>query len=405
MSRARRIVVTTLHGFSCGLPNPATDSTLKAWLTDAHVGTESIGLFSIVRLPYTLKFLWSPVMDRYVPPFLGRRRGWMIVTQGALGLLLAAIGLTRPDTHPFMFGLVAFAITFAAASQDIVVDAYRRESLPEEELALGTSLYILGYRAGMIMAGAIALAASSTVPWPVVYAGLGALTVVGALATFFGPNPEIEVAAPASFRDAVVEPLKEFLSRKGVWTVLAFVLAYKLGDNLANSLTMNFYLQELKFDKTEISAIAKGVGLLSLVVGGLAGGTITLKIGTNRALWILGVLQALSIGNFALLAHYGKSHVLLVFAIVTEMFVVGASGSAYAAYMAAQTDRRYTATQYALLTAVMGMSNTVLAMPMGYVEKALGWEGYFLFCMVMAIPGLLLLRIVAPWPTTPAGTP
>ena len=189
--------------------------------------------------------------------------------------------------------------------------------------------------------------------------------------------------------------------------MLAFVLAYKLGDNLANSLTMNFYLDELHFEKTEISAIAKGVGLLSLVVGGLVGGTITLKIGTNRALWVLGVLQALSVGNFALLAHFGKSHLLLTFAIVTEMLVVGASGSAYAAYLAAQTDRRYTATQYALLTAVMGMSNTVLAMPMGYVAQALGWEGYFLFCMAMAVPGLLLLPIVAPWPraTSPAGTP
>jgi MFS transporter, PAT family, beta-lactamase induction signal transducer AmpG len=396
-SRAWRMTVTTLHGFSCGLPNPATDSTLKAWLTDAHVDVGSIGLFSAVRLPYTLKFLWSPVMDRYVPPFLGRRRGWMIVTQGALGLLLAAIGLARPETHPILFGLLAFAITFAAASQDIVVDAYRRESLPEPELALGTSVYIVGYRIGMIVAGAVALAASSTVPWPFVYAGLGLLTSVGALATLFGPAPEIEAIAPASFRDAVVEPLREFLSRKGALTVLAFVLAYKLGDNLANSLTMNFYLDELKFEKTEISAIAKGVGLLSLVLGGVVGGAITLRIGTNRALWVLGVLQALSVGNFALLAHFGKDHLLLTFAIVTEMLVVGASGSAYAAYLAAQTDRRYTATQYALLTAVMGMSNTVLAMPMGYVEQALGWEGFFLFCMVMALPGLLLLQLVAPW--------
>lgn len=407
MKRARRLVVTTLHGFSCGLPNPATDSTLKAWLTDAHVDTASIGLFSVVRLPYTLKFLWSPVMDRYVPPFLGRRRGWMIVTQGVLGLLLAAIGLTRPETHPVVFGFMAFAITFAAASQDIVVDAYRRESLPEEELALGTSLYILGYRVGMIMAGAIALAASSTVPWPIVYAALGLLTVVGALATFFGPNPEVEVLGPASFRDAVVEPLREFLSRKGALTVFAFVLAYKLGDNLANSLTINFYMNELLFEKTEISAIAKGVGLLSLVVGGLVGGTITLKVGTNRALWVLGVLQALSVGNFVLLAHFGQSHALLTLAIVTEQLVVGASGAPYAAFLASQTDRRYTATQYALLTAVMGMSNTVLAMPMGYVAEALGWQGYFLFCMTMAIPGLLLLPVVAPWPraTTPAGRP
>lgn len=392
----RRSVVTAMHGFSCGLPLVATGSTMQAWLTDAKVSREAVGLFNLVGTPYTLKFVWAPVLDRVVPPFLGRRRGWMIVAQGVLGLLLAGIGLVAPQTSPTLFAAVAVAIAFASASQDIVVDAYRRESLPDDELALGSSLYVMGYRIAMLVSGGVALAMADHVPWPTVYAMLGALGAVGAIATLLGTEPELEAPPPRSLTDAVVQPLAEFCRRDGAWAILAFVLLYKLGDNLASSMSMRFY-KELGFQNEEIGLVVKTFGMVATIVGGLLGGAVTLRIGTHRALWTLGLAQAMSILTLVALWHAGHSLTWLTVAIGSESVTMGAATSAYGAYMASQTDRRYTATQYALLTALMGVPRTLLSAPTGYIVGALGWPLFFVACTATAIPGMVLLTKVAPW--------
>lgn len=442
----RRMAVTLMMGFSSGLPLLATGGTLQAWLKGDHVDLGQIGLFSLVGLPYTLKFLWSPILDRYVPPLLGRRRGWILLFQVLLGLGLFTMGQFEPlaidirtsdisgdlvgcfdtcgcdvaypecfasdvDTTEFaavqpsrVWGLAiaALCVAFFSASQDIGVDAYRREALAENELALGSGLYVAGYRIAMLISGGLALYLADHLPWSTVYAILGAFMALGALATVLGEEPQNQRPAPKTLRSAVVDPLVQFFRAHGTqqaFFILAFILLYKLGDNLATAMTTPFFL-EIGFTKTDIAGIVKTFGMVATITGGLAGGAFTLRFGTNRSLWILGVAQAASILLPAALAYTGKSYPLLVATIATENFTMGMSTTAYAAFMASQTDTRYTATQYALLTALMGVPRVLIASPTGYLAKSLGWTPYFVFCCLCAIPGMLLLFRVAPWPRT-----
>lgn len=393
----RRMAVTLLHGFASGLPLLAISSTLQAWLHDAKVDIGTIGLFALAGTPYTLKFLWSPLLDRYTPPFLGRRRGWILVFQIAVGVLLASFGRFDPHDSPTVFGALAVAVAFASASQDIGIDAYRRDSLRDEELGLGSSLYVTGYRLAMLVSGGFALYLADHIAWRSVYAILGGLMAIGAVATFLGEEPVTDEPPPRTLREAVIDPLAQFLRRDGALAILAFVLLYKVGDNLASAITTPFYLG-LGFEKTDIAEIVKTFGMVATISGGIAGGYAVMQFGTNRVLWVVGLIQASSILFPAAMAHIGKDYSLLVATIAAENFSMGMSSSAYVAYMAAQTDRRYTATQYALLTAVMGVPRTILAAPMGYVEKAIGWEAYFVLCCACALPGMMLLMVVAPWP-------
>jgi PAT family beta-lactamase induction signal transducer AmpG len=347
-------------------------------------------------LPYTLKFLWSPLMDRYVPLGLGRRRSWMLITQATLVATIAALGLTQPSQAPWTVAAVAVLVTFCSASQDIVLDAYRRELLQDNELGLGSSLYINGYRLAMLVAGAGALLLADQMPWRYVYYTMAAVMALGLVITLCAPEPAGDVRAPESLRQAVLEPFLDYFRREAAWIMLAFILLYKIGDTMASAMTTPFIL-DLGFSKTEYATIGKSFGLFATLTGGFVGGAILFRLGIFRSLWIFGVLQALSTLGFAVLTHTGTSLSALAAVVAFENLTSGMGTSAYAAYMASLTNRRFTATQYALLTSLMGLPRVLASAPTGYMVQAIGWQGFFVLCALVALPGILLLLRVAPW--------
>lgn len=393
---SRRMLALLVLGFSSGLPLLLVGGTLKLWMRDVGIDLALIGVFSLVGLPYTLKFLWAPVMDRYVPPFLGRRRGWILIWQLALIAGIAALATTRPAASPWSVAWIAFLVAFASASQDIAVDAYRRDLLRDEELGLGSALAINGYRLGMLVAGAMAATLADRIPWREVYLAMAGCMGIGVIATLLAPDPGGEVRPPASLLEAVVQPAVDFFRRRGALEILTFILLYKIGDSMASEMFNPFYL-DMGFSKTAIGMVAKMFGFWAVILGGLAGGLILLKIGINRSLWVFGVLQAVSTLCFALLARAGDSLPALAAVVAFENLASGMGTSAFAAYMASLCNRRFTATQYALLTSFMGVPRVFLGATTGYLAERFGWEGFFLFCTLIALPGMLFLLRVAPW--------
>ncbi len=393
---SRRMLVSGLMGFSCGLPLLLTISVLQAWMKEEGVDLTVIGLMALVGVPYTLKFLWSPLLDRFTLPFLGRRRGWLLTAQLFLTASIAFLGLTDPAANPWLVALAAFLVTFFSASQDIVVDAYRREDLADKELGLGSSLYVNGYRLGMLLASGGGLIMADHISFTGVYLIMAGCMSVGVVTTLFTPEPDAPAGRPTSLKDAVVEPFVEYFSRRGAITMLAFILLYKIGDQMASTMTTPFYL-DLGFTKTQIGTVVKLFGFWATIVGGLAGGVIMLRIGINRSLWAFGVLQGVSTAGFALLAKIGPSVPWLAGVIAFENISSGMGTAAYVAFMAALTNKRFTATQYALLSSLIGVPRAVLSAPTGFMAKSMGWPGFFIFCALVAIPGLLLLFKFAPW--------
>jgi len=390
------MLVAMVMGFSCGLPLLLTISVLQAWMKEEGVDLAVIGMMALVGLPYTIKFLWAPLLDRYTLPFLGRRRGWMLVAQVALALAIAGLGNTNPANSPWMVAFAAFWVTFFSASQDIVVDAYRREDLTDQELGLGSSLYINGYRLGMLLASGGGLIMADHMPFSMVYMIMALGMLPGILTTFFAPEPDTPAGIPRSLKDAVFNPLVEYFSRRGALWILAFILLYKIGDTMASAMTTPFYL-DIGFTKTQIGAVVKLFGFWATIAGSLIGGICMLRLGIPRSLWIFGILQALSTAGFALLAQIGPSLSWLAGVIAFENLSSGMGTAAYAAFMASITDKRFTATQYALLTSLMGVPRVLAAAPTGLLAKTFGWQGFFICCTVIALPGMLLLLKVAPW--------
>jgi PAT family beta-lactamase induction signal transducer AmpG len=398
-----RMLVALLMGFSCGLPLLLTISVLQAWMKEEGVDLTVIGMMALVGLPYTLKFLWAPFLDRFTLPFLGRRRGWLLVAQAALMLSIAGLGFTDPGKSPWVVAFAAFLVTFFSASQDIVVDAYRREDLPDEELGLGSSLYVNGYRVGMLLASGGGLIMADHVPFSSVYLIMAACMLPAVLTTLLAPEPEIAAGTPKTLRDAVFNPLIEYFSRKEALWILAFILFYKLGDSMASAITIPFYL-EIGFSKTQIGAVVKLFGFWATIAGSLIGGVMMLRLKINRSLWVFGFLQAISTAGFAVLAWIGKSVPVLSAVIGFENLSSGMGTAAFVAFMASITDKRFTATQYALLTSFMGVPRVLASAPTGFFAKTLGWEGFFIGCTLMAIPGMLLLLKFAPWNPKPSTT-
>jgi len=377
-------------GFASGLPLLLTLSVLQAWMKEEGVDLAVIGLMALVGLPYTLKFLWAPVLDRYTIPIFGRRRGWLLIAQTALVLAIIALSVTNPSQHPWMVALAAFWVTFFSASQDIVIDAYRREDLADEELGLGSSLYINGYRTGMLLASGGGLIMADHIPFSMVYLIMAACLLPGILTTLLTPEPETPKGTPKTLQEAIVQPFVEYFSRPEAIWILAFILFYKIGDTMASTMTTPFYL-DIAFTKTEIGSIVKLFGFWATIAGSLAGGMIMLKVGIYRSLWLFGILQALSTAGFALLAQIGHSLPALAGVIAFENLSSGMGTAAYAAFMASITNQKFTATQYALLTSLMGIPRVVVSAGSGFMAKAMGWEGYFIFCTLIALPGLLML--------------
>lgn len=390
------MLVAMVMGFSCGLPLLLTISVLQAWMKEEGVDLAVIGMMALVGLPYTVKFLWAPLLDRYTLPFLGRRRGWMLVAQVALALVIAGLGHTNPADNPWMLAFAAFLVTFFSASQDIVVDAYRREDLTDRELGLGSSLYINGYRLGMLLASGGGLIMADHMPFSMVYLIMAFGMLPGIATTLFAPEPDTPAGIPRSLKDAVLNPLVEYLNRRGALWILAFILLYKIGDTMASAMTTPFYL-DIGFTKTQIGAVVKLFGFWATIAGSLIGGICMLGLGIHRSLWVFGILQALSTAGFALLAQIGPSLACLASVIAFENLSSGMGTAAYAAFMASITNKRFTATQYALLSSLMGVPRVLASAPTGLLAKNFGWQSFFILCTLIALPGMLLLLKIAPW--------
>ena len=390
-----RMLVALVMGFACGLPLLLTISVLQAWMKDEGVDLTVIGMMALVGLPYTLKFLWAPFLDRFTLSFLGRRRGWLLIAQIALMCSIAGLGFTEP-VNPWMVAFAAFLVTFFSASQDIVVDAYRREDFTDAELGLASSLYINGYRVGMLLASGGGLIMADHMSWSLVYLIMAACMLPGVITTLLAHEPEAAAGTPKNLKEAVVDPLVEYFSRHNALWILAFVLLYKIGDTMASAMTTPFYL-DIGFSKTEIGAVVKLFGFWATISGSLIGGVIMLRLGINRSLWIFGFLQATSTACFAILARIGHSIPVLSGVIAFENLSSGMGTAAYAAFMASITNKRFTATQYALLTSLMGIPRVLASAPTGFIAKNLGWESFFIACTIIAVPGMLLLLKFAPW--------
>ncbi len=403
-----RMLVMFAFGIASGFPFYIVKDVLKAWMTDANIDLTTIGLFSAVTMPYTLKFIWSPVMDRFVPPFLGRRRGWILMAQVGLIGTISLLGQFDPAHSLQWIALVALCVAFFGASQDIALDAFRREYLSNEELGFGTGVWMNAWRLGMyVSVGVSFLAADADIAWSTIHVLLSLMMLAGIVTVLLVPEPRVDAPYPASLRESVVEPFLEFFKRRDALLILLFILLYKIGDNMAGALNIPFILMQ-GFTKTEYFVIVKGIGMACLFGGVLIGGAAMVRLGIARSLWVFGVLQAVSTVFFASLVwvdhgtfFWETYRTMLLSAIVGfEFFSTGMGQAAYATYMAVQTNKRFTATQYALLTSLMAVPGTVAASITGFMAKGLGWSGFYITCSLAALPGMLLLFKIAPWNST-----
>ena len=389
--RSRNISVLLFLGFSSGLPLVLTSGTLQAWMTVDGVDLRAIGLFSLVGLPYTLKFLWSPIMDRFVPPLLGRRRGWIVITQIAIMLGITAMSFNSPRNALWLMGAIALIVAFTSASQDIVSDAYRSDILHEQERGLGAAVFVTGYRIAMLVGGAVALILSDQIGWQRAYLLMAGLMTLGMLAAFFGNEPDDDGTHPKTLQEAVWGPLQDFFSRPAAVVILLLIVLYKLCDAYAGTMTTPFLLRGIGFSATDVGTINKGLGLVSVIFGAMAGGTLMVRLGLFRSLMIFGILQALSNLSFILLAWIGKSYGMLIFAVAFENLSSGMGTASFVSLLMALCNQRYSATQYALLSSLSALGRTFIAPTSGYVVESLGWAVFFLITALSAIPGLWLL--------------
>jgi len=403
----RRMLICIFLGFSSGLPLFILLNLLQAWLRSEGVDLRTLGLFALIGFPYTWKFLWAPFMDRYALPLLGRRRGWMLITQLLLLVAIGMFGTLSPKTDLIAIALITTLVAFLSASQDIVIDAYRREILPDVEQGLGTAIHVNAYKLAGLIPGSLSLILADHLPWDTVFWITALFMLPGVLLTLMVDEPLAHGAPPKTLQEAVVLPFREFIRRDGIrqaLMVLGFIFLYKLGDSMATSLATAFYL-DMGFTKTQIGLVAKNAGLWASVAGGLIGGLWMLKLGINRALWIFGVVQWVAILGFALLTQTGANVWVLGAVIGFEAFGVGLGTAAFTAYIARATDPRYTATQFALFTSLASVPRTFANAATGYLVAEWGWLNFFWLCTLLAAPGMLLLFKIAPWKETSAASP
>ncbi len=395
----KRMLICIFTGFASGMPLYVLFQLVPAWLREGGVSLTEIGLFALVGIPYTWKFLWAPLMDRWAPPFLGRRRGWMLVCQVGLLLVIGVLGAYQPAQSTWLIAWLCFAVAFFSASQDVALDAYRREILPDEELGLGNSIHVQAYRISSLVPGSLSLILADSLPWSSVFWITGAFMAVGMVMTLMVTEPDSELPTDTNLRQAVIAPFAEYLHRRG-WSglllVLGFMFLYKIGDNMATALATPFYL-DMGFSKTQIGLVAKHAALWPAIFGGLLGGVVMIRLGINRALWVFGVVQVVSILGFAVLASYGPVVWMLAAVISFEYLGVGMGTAAFTAFIARETSRTYAATQFALFTALAALPRTFANASTGIIVEQIGWVNFFLLCAVLAVPGMLLLVWVAPW--------
>ncbi len=406
----RRMLICVFTGFASGLPLYLLLNLLPAWLRTEGISLKTIGLMALIQLPYTWKFLWAPFLDRYALPWLGRRRGWMALCQVLLVAMIAGLGWLSPQSDLRLIVVLSTLLALVSATQDIVLDAYRRELLPDVELGLGNAVHVNAYRIAGLIPGSLSLILADHLPWPWVFAVTAAFMLPGLAMTALVSEPVMTQGAVKTLRQAVVDPFREFLQRAG-WReallVLAFIFLYKLGDSLCTALATPFYL-DMGYAKSEIGLVAKHAGLWPAVAGGLLGGLWMVKLGINRALWLFGVVQLVSIFGFAWLAWLGRHEEIgaaelsyLALVIGFEALGVGLGTTAFVAFIARTTNPLYTATQFALFTSLAAVPRTLINAGAGALVEALGWVTFFLLCAALAVPGMLLLIKVAPWQDEP----
>ena len=389
----RRIGIMLPLGFASGLPLALTAGTLQAWLTVAGLDLKTIGVFTLVGLPYTLKFLWAPLMDRLVPPWLGRRRGWMLVMQISVAFGLVAMAVTGPGQRPEILGVLALVVAFLSASLDIVFDAYRTDVLLRQERGFGAAVWVNGYRCALLVASAGGLLLADHIGWQNTYLLLAALMAAGVVTILLSPEPSGLSAAPASLAEAVGGPLKEFFARPGVVGLLALIILYKFGDAVAASLQTAFLIGGMGFSVSEVGYV-KGLGLGATLIGALVGGVAMAKLGMVRSLLLFGLLQAVSNLGFMWLAWMGKSYVALTTSILVENLTGGMGTAAFVALIMSLCDHRYTATQFALLSSLEALGRVFSGRPSAELVEMVGWTQFFFWSFLVALPGIWLVWVL-----------
>jgi PAT family beta-lactamase induction signal transducer AmpG len=392
------MLICIFTGFASGMPLYLLIQLVPAWLRDSGVSLAEIGLFSLVGLPYAWKFLWAPFMDR-INLSLGLRRGWMVLAQGGLIVSIGLMGSVDPLTQTTWVATLAVVIAVLSATQDVAIDAYRRELLPDTELGLGNSVHVQAYRISSLVPGSLALILADNLPWSQVFWITAAFMGVGVVMSLSIKEPVREQRPPSNLQAAVLEPFLEYVHRRGWQSLvlaLAFMVLYKLGDNMATALSTPFYL-DLGFSKTEIGLVAKNAALWPAIFGGLVGGLLMIRLGINRALWLFGGIQMASILGYAWLAASGPILWMLAAVIAFEYLGVGLGTAAFTAFIARESSKTFAATQFALFTALAALPRSLANATTGVLVEHVGWVEFFLLCTVLAIPGMLLLFWVAPW--------
>lgn len=398
----KRLLVCIFCGFSSGLPLYLLIQLIPAWMRSENIDLGTIGIFSMFSMPYTWKFLWAPFLDIVEPPILKIRRGWTLLTQITLFILIFLIGQFSVQEHLYVIGFLCLLISFVSASQDIVLDAYRREILPDKELGLGNSYFVNAYRLSSLIPGSLALILSDLMSWNLVFLIVASSMSIGIIGTLWMDEPQLETrqqTQKTSLLDSLSTIFQDFFSRFGVrqtFYISLFILLYKLGDNMATALSTPFYL-DMGFSKTTIGTTVKFASLWSSIFGGFVGGALMLRIGINKALWIFGTIQMLSILGFAYLSTVGKDQTVLFWVVSFEYLGVGLGTAAFVAFIAQKTNPLYAASQIALLTSLMGLTRSFSNATTGFLIEYFGYEKFFYLCTLLAIPGMILLFIVAPF--------
>ena len=398
----RRMLICIFTGFTSGLPLYLLFQLVPGWLRMEGIGLAEIGFFALIQFPFTWKFVWSPIIDRYTLPFLGHRRGWMLVTQVALLLSIGAMGFLKPDVSILSIAFLSVAVAFFSASQDIVLDAFRRELLPDNELGLGNSIHVQAYRFSGLVPGALGFILADYLPWHMVFVVVALFMLIGIIMTLVIDEAIAEPSPPKTLKDSVIDPFRDFLGRAGLGPallVLAFLFLYKLGDNMATALQTPFFI-DLGFTGTQIGTISKTAGLIAVILGGILGGLIMVKLEINRALWIFGMVQIISIFGFVILSEVGSNPWMLGAVVFFEYLGVGLGSAALIAFMVRTTNPAFAATQLALFTAIVAVPRVFANAVTGIIVEQIGWTDFFLLCIIFAIPGMLLLIKVAPWNET-----
>ncbi len=390
----RRIAITLLLGFSSGLPLALSGSALQAWFSVSHVSLTEIGFIGLAGLPYTFKFLWAPMMDRWVPPFLGRRRGWILICQLLLCAFIAGMTLFTPDAHPKVLFFLACLVAFFSASQDIVVDAYRTDVLDPEQRPMGAAMAINGYRIAMLVSSGLALIIAHHWGWKVSYLLMAGLMGISAIATVFGPDPKVVVTPPKKLWDCTVLPFLDFLKRpQAVW-ILFFIVFYKLGDAFAGALSQTFLIREIHFNLAEIGVMHKSMGFLGTIFGTLSGALLIARFGWFRGLLTFGVLQAISNLIYMILMWTGPDYFIAAFSILLENYCGGMGAAAFTGLIMALCNSKFSAFQYALLSSLSAIGRVFIGPLAGFIANDYGWTAYFMSSVVLAIPGLVLLFLL-----------